>query len=92
MIQPTFLRYFLSYLCIFFYYFYATPKFLPQGRRDTTYKKGRRPRTTGDPKESPQALHDDETAGVGEQLQLFSALRQSPSREQPDPLPAVEWR
>ena len=57
-----------------------------------TVEKGHRPRTTGDPKESPQALHDNETAGVGEQLQLFPALRQSPSREEPDPLPAVEWR
>ena len=61
-------------------------------RRVQNIQKGRRPRTTDDPEESPQALHYNKTAGVGKQLQLFSTLRQSPSREEPDPLPAVERR
>ena len=44
MIRPTFLRYFVSYFCNF----YATPKFLPQGRRDATSKRaaGREQPTT----------------------------------------------
>ena len=56
-----------------------------------TVEKGRRPSTTDDPTESPQALHFNKTAGGGKQLRLFSTLRQGPSREQPDPLPTVEW-
>ena len=83
-IQLTFFKYFDIFLI-----FHATPKILPQ-RRPLGIQKGRRPRTTDDPTESPQALHYNKTAGVGEQLQLFSTLRQSPNREQPNPLPAVE--
>ena len=53
-------------------------------------EKGHRTRTTDEPEESPQALHFKKTAGVGKQLQLFSTLRQGPSREQPDPPLTVE--
>ena len=56
-----------------------------------TVQKGRL-RTTDDPRESPKSLHYYEATGVGEQLQLFSTFGQSPRREQPNPLPAVEWR
>ena len=44
MIRLTFLKYFIPY----FVFFYATPKFLPQERRDTTYKRaaGREQPTT----------------------------------------------
>ena len=52
-----------------------------------TVEKGRRPRTTGDPEEGPEALNHLETSGVGQQLQLFTALRHCPCREQPQPLP-----
>ena len=55
-----------------------------------TVKKGRRPRTTDDPEEGPEALNYLKTAGVGQQLQLFKALGHCPRREQPEPLPTVK--
>ena len=66
-------------------------KVLPQ-RRALDIQKGRWPRTTDDPRESPKARHYYKATGVGEQLQLFSMFGQSPRRELPNLLPAVEWR
>ena len=51
-----------------------------------TVKKGRWPRTTDDPRESPKALHYYKATGVGEELQLFSTFGRSPRAKQPKPL------
>ena len=55
-----------------------------------TVEKGRRPRTTDDPEEGPEALYNLKAAGVGQQLQLFKALGHCPRREQPEPLLTVK--
>ena len=58
-------------------------------RRVQNVKKGRRPRTTDDPKENPKALQDHKPAGRGEQLQLPLSFSYRPVREQSEPLPTV---
>ena len=61
-------------------------------RRVQNIEKGRRLRTTDDPKEGPRTLHHNETASVGEQLQLLPPFLDSPGRKQPEPLPTVKAR
>ena len=85
--QLTSLKYFYIVLI-----FYATPRFLPQGRQHATYKKGRRPRTTDDPQEGPEALDYQKSPLVGECPQLIPPFLGSPGRKQPEPLPTVETR
>ena len=53
-------------------------------------EKGRQPRTNDDPKEAPRTLNHNETAHVGEQLQLLPPFLDSPGRKQSEPLPTVE--
>ena len=55
-----------------------------------TVGKGRRPTMTDDPEEGPEALNFLKTAGVGQQLQLVTALINCPRRGQPEPLPTVK--
>ena len=55
-----------------------------------TVEKSRRPRTTDDPEEGPEALNNLKAAGVDQQLQLFKTLGHCPRREQLEPLPTVK--
>ena len=87
---PLIQNFFLKNFYIFFI-FYATPKVLPQ-KRALDIQMGRRSRRTDDSEESPKALHYYKATGVGEQIQLFPTFGQIRRREQPNPLPAVEWR
>ena len=59
-------------------------------RRVQNIQNDRRPRTTDDPEGGPEALHFQQTARRGEQLQLLPPFLDSPGGEQPQPLPAVE--
>ena len=63
--------------------------FLPQ-QRAQDIQKGRRPRTTDDPKEGPKTLQHPETAGIGEHLQLLPPFLRILGGEQPEPLPTLE--
>ena len=84
------LNLFLLNFFILFLIFMQLPIFLPQGRRHATYKKGRRPRTTDDPQEGPEALDYQKSPRVGECPQLIPPFLGSPGRKQPEPLPTVE--
>ena len=66
---------------------YATPSFYHTDRHKTV-KKGRRPRTTDDPKEGPKTLQFKEPTGRGKQVQLLRPFSYRPGGEQP--LPAVK--
>ena len=85
-IRPIFLEYFYIFPGL-----YVTPSFLPK-QRAQDIQRGRRSRTTDDPRGGPQTLQHPETAGIGEQLQLLPTFLGSPCGEQPEPLPTVENR
>ena len=86
MIRLTFLRYFFPY----FVFFLCNSKIFTTRTAARDIQKGRRPRTTGDPQEGPEALDDKEPTRVGECLQLIPPFLGSPDGKQPEPLPTVK--
>ena len=87
MIRPTFLRYFVSYFCTFFL---CNLKIFTTRTVSQDIQKGRRPRTTDDLQEGPEALYYPKLARVGEYLQLLPPFLGSPGRKQLEPLPTVK--
>ena len=80
-----------TYLNTFIYFlFFLQLQDFYHHRRVQNIEKGRRPRTTDNPKEGPRTLNHNETASVGEQLQLLAPFLDSPGRKQSEPLPTVE--
>ena len=84
MIHPIFPKYLLLY-----YFFYATPKFLPQ-RRAQDSRKGPPAENDRRPEGGLEALDNPEAARVGECPQLLPPFLGSPGRKQSEPLPTVE--
>ena len=82
--------YYFSQILYNFPNLYATPSFLPQ-QRAPDIQKGRRPRTTDDPKEGPKTLKHPKTAGIGDHLQLLTPFLGRPRGVQPEPLPTDQF-
>ena len=86
MIRPTFLRYFISYFCTFCMQLQI---FITRTVAQDI-QKGRRPKTTDDPQEGPEALFYPKPTRVGEHLQLLPPFMGSPGRKQSEPLPTLK--
>ena len=82
--QLTFLKYFYCY------YSLCNSKIFTTRTVARDIQKGRRPRTTGDPQEGPEALDYKKSPRVGEYLQLITPFLGSPGGKQPEPLPTVK--
>ena len=82
--QLTFLKYFHCY------YSLCNSKIFTTRTVARDIQKGRRPRTTDDPQEGPEALDYKKPPRVGECLQLIPPFLGSPGGKQPEPLPTVK--
>ena len=85
---PTIQLIFLN--CFYIFLFFMQLHNFYHHQRVQSIEKGRRLRTTDDPKEGTRTLNQNETARVGEQLQLLPPFLDSPGRKQSEPLPTVE--
>ena len=82
--QLTFLKYFYCY------YSLCNSKIFTTRTVARDIQKGRRPITTDDPQEEPEALDYQKSPRVGECLQLIPPFLGSPGGKQPEPLPTVK--
>ena len=80
--QLTFLKYCSYFLC--------NSKIFTTRTAARDIQKGRRPRTTDDPQEGPEALDNQKSPRVGKCSQLIPPFLGSPGGKQPEPLPTVE--